>query len=123
MESSRLQHQRPVWSGRSKGERGIKVKLAEESEVTEGALTPVDFFGRPAFLLRSEGQVKGYLDICMHLGGPLQLQDGQLQCQWHHACFEARNGKATCAPAPRDSKLIRLPLNAEGGDVYYVYGE
>ena len=39
------------------------------------------------------------------------------------ACFDARTGHATAAPARPDSRLIRLPIRIEDGQVTYVYGE
>jgi nitrite reductase/ring-hydroxylating ferredoxin subunit len=104
-------------------ETAMKVRLADEAAVTEGALTEVDFFGRPAVLLLEGGRVKAYLNVCAHLGGPVWLEGDRLECAWHGACFEAATGKATRGPAAPDSRLIRLPVRVEGGGVFYVYGE
>jgi nitrite reductase/ring-hydroxylating ferredoxin subunit len=104
-------------------ETAMKVRLADEAAVKEGALTEIDFFGRPAVLLRREGRVRGYLNVCTHLGGPVRLEGDRLECAWHGACFEAATGKATRGPAAPDSRLIRLPTRVEGGEVFYVYGE
>ena len=101
----------------------MNVELTTAEAVAEGTLTEVDFFGRPAILFREEGRVAAYLNVCAHLGGPLQLQGDRLRCQWHGACFAARTGKAECGPARPDSRLIRLPITVEEGRVYYVYGE
>ena len=101
----------------------MKVKLADQTRIQEGALTEVDFFGRPAVLFQQDGRVTGYLNVCMHLGGPLELDGETLRCQWHGACFAARTGKATCGPARLDTRLIRLPIKVEDGEVFYVYGE
>jgi len=101
----------------------MKVPLGSEAQVANGELTEVDFFGRPAILLKEGGRVTGYLNVCAHLGGPLQLDGESLRCQWHGACFDARDGRATCGPARPGSRLIRLPLTVEDGQVFYVYGE
>ena len=103
----------------------MKVPLADEAQVREGDLTEVDFFGRPVILLRTDGQLRAYLNVCTHLGGPLALAaDGAtLECRWHRACFEARTGQATKGPAPPASRLIRLPIRSEEGRIVYVYGE
>ena len=101
----------------------MKVFLADEAAVADGRLTEVDFFGRPAVLFKQDGQVKSYLNVCTHLGGPLKLTGETLQCQWHEACFQSRNGLATRAPAPAGSRLIRLPIRVEDGKVFYVYGD
>jgi nitrite reductase/ring-hydroxylating ferredoxin subunit len=103
----------------------MKVPLIEAARVPEGQVAEVDFFGRPVILLRQGEDLRAYVNACTHLGGPLALsEDGAgLTCQWHHACFDARTGKVTAPPAPRDSRLIRLPIRIEDGEVVYVYGE
>jgi nitrite reductase/ring-hydroxylating ferredoxin subunit len=101
----------------------MKVKLADAAQVREGAVTEVDFFDRPAILFRQEGRLTGYLNVCTHLGGPLQLEGDRLRCQWHGACFAARTGRAARGPARPETRLIRLPIRVEDGQVFYVYGE
>ena len=103
----------------------MRVPLIDDHLVHEGQATEVDFFGRSVLVLRTQGQLRAYVNICTHLGGPLRLApDGaSFQCQWHQACFDARSGRATCAPARPDSRLIRLPITVEAGRVTYVYGE
>jgi nitrite reductase/ring-hydroxylating ferredoxin subunit len=103
----------------------MRVPLIPDAQVREGQVTPIDFFGRSALLVRTDGQVRAFMNVCTHLGGPLQLAaDGAtFQCEWHHACFDARSGRATAAPAPPASRLIRLPIKIEEGQVTYVYGE
>lgn len=104
----------------------MKVPLAQDSAVARGEATEVDFFGRSVLLTRGEDdRVRAYMNVCLHLGGPLELsEDGQtFRCQWHQACFSAATGEATHAPAPRGSRLLRLPTRIEAGQVVYVYGE
>ncbi|HEY8492159.1 MAG TPA: Rieske (2Fe-2S) protein [Dehalococcoidia bacterium] len=103
----------------------MRVPLVEDARVGEGTPVEVDFFGRPVLVLRREGRVQAYVNVCTHLGGPLEVADGGrlLECQWHQACFEARTGRAVRGPARPDSRLIRLPVKVEDGWVTYVYGE
>jgi nitrite reductase/ring-hydroxylating ferredoxin subunit len=103
----------------------MKVPLVADAQVREGAVIEVEFFGRSVLLLRQQGHVRAFMNVCMHLGGPLQLAaDGNtFECQWHHACFDAQSGKAVCGPARPDSRLMRLPIAVENGWVTYVYGE
>jgi nitrite reductase/ring-hydroxylating ferredoxin subunit len=108
-----------------RGARPMRVPLIDDAQVHEGQAHEVDFLGRPVLVTRTDGQLRAYMNVCTHLGGPLQLAaDGtHFQCQWHHACFDSRSGKATCPPARADSRLIRLPIKVEAGQVTYVYGE
>jgi nitrite reductase/ring-hydroxylating ferredoxin subunit len=103
----------------------MRVPLIADSRVLEGQAADVDFFGRSVLVVRTDGRVRAFVNVCTHLGGPLQLApDGvSFECQWHHACFDARTGRATCAPARPASRLIRLPTTIEDGLVTYVYGE
>ena len=101
----------------------MKVPLGDDVEVREGEINQVDFLGRPVVLLRVNGEVRAYVNVCTHLGGPVELKDGSLQCSWHGACFDPSTGKATKGPAAPGSKLIRLPTRVEDGKVLYVYGE
>lgn len=103
----------------------MRVPLIEDARVGEGAPVEVDFFGRPVLVLRREGRVQAYVNVCTHLGGPLQLAAGGqvLECQWHQACFEAGTGRAVKGPARLGSRLIRLPVQVRDGWVTYVYGE
>ena len=103
----------------------MRVPLIDASRVAEGHAAEVDFFDRPVLVVRTGGEMRAYMNVCAHLGGPLQLsQDGaSFKCQWHGACFDARSGKAICGPARPDSRLIRLPTTIDDGRVTYVYGE
>jgi nitrite reductase/ring-hydroxylating ferredoxin subunit len=103
----------------------MRVPLIEDARVPEGAPIDVDFFGRPVTLLRRDGRVRAFMNVCMHLGGPLQLApDGNtFECQWHQACFDARSGNATRGPARPDARLLQLPIKIQDGWVTYVYGE
>jgi len=103
----------------------MKVALLDEANVREGEATEADFFGRSVLLLRVDGQVRAFANVCMHLGGPLEIcADGQsLKCQWHQATFDVRTGKPASGPARADTRLMRLPIKVEDGQVFYVYGE
>ena len=103
----------------------MRVPLIEQARIEEGHAREVDFFGRPALVARTDGALRAYLNVCAHLGGPLELSaDGaHFECQWHGACFDARTGRATGGPARPDARLIRLPIRVEDGQVTYVYGE
>lgn len=69
------------------------------------------------------GKPKAVLNMCMHLGGPMQRESNRLVCQWHGAEFDCQQGKALKGPARPDSRLISLPTRVEDGVLTYVYGE
>ncbi len=99
----------------------MKVPLTEVAGIPEeGALT-VDFFGRPAFVLNVDGRPRAVMNVCLHLGGPLELRGDRFVCAWHGAEFDV-NGGQTRGPAKPGSRLMVLPTRVEEGTLYYVYG-
>jgi nitrite reductase/ring-hydroxylating ferredoxin subunit len=103
----------------------MRVPLIDAASVAEGQAAEVNFFGRSVLVVRTGGHARAFMNVCAHLGGPLELADDgtSFKCQWHGACFDARSGQATCGPARPDSHLIRLPTTVEDGRLTYVYGE
>lgn len=101
----------------------MKVPLCKLDEIPEQGTQKVDFFGREVFMFRVDGEPKALLNVCMHLGGPMQLKDGKLVCEWHNAEFDCKQGLRLKGPARRDSRLIFLPTQIEDGTLSYVYGE
>jgi nitrite reductase/ring-hydroxylating ferredoxin subunit len=53
----------------------MRVPLIAEAELDASQAAEVDFFGRSAWVLRDGQRVRAFLNVCMHLGGPLQLAD------------------------------------------------
>jgi nitrite reductase/ring-hydroxylating ferredoxin subunit len=96
--------------------------IAVESIPQEGTVT-VDFFGREVLVYRYEGELKAAMNVCMHLGGPLQREGDCLTCAWHGAQFSIADGTRVRGPARAESRLMFLPTRIEDGQLVYVYGE
>lgn len=101
----------------------MKHPLCLLADVPHAGAKKVDFFGRDALVYRHHGEVKAALAICAHLGGPLELRDGDLVCPWHVARFDAANGVCRHGPAATESKAMVLPTRVEDGVLTYVWGE
>jgi nitrite reductase/ring-hydroxylating ferredoxin subunit len=101
----------------------MKQPLIPVDEIpTEGSAS-VEFFGRPVHVVRGPGSVPAaYLDVCLHLGGPLSCENGRFECAWHGAAF-GLDGKRIEGPAATGDRLMRLPTTVEDGVLTYVYGE
>jgi NADPH-dependent 2,4-dienoyl-CoA reductase/sulfur reductase-like enzyme/nitrite reductase/ring-hydroxylating ferredoxin subunit len=77
----------------------------EISSVRPGQLIAGHAFGEPVLLVHVEPNWFAVGGKCTHYGAPLHqgvLLGETIRCPWHHACFELRNGAASCAPALND---------------------
>jgi nitrite reductase/ring-hydroxylating ferredoxin subunit len=101
----------------------VKVPLiAVEAIPAEGSAS-VDFFGREVLVYQVDGVPRAVMNVCMHLGGPLQREGDCLSCAWHGASFNAGDGRRVRGPARAEARLMFLPTRIEGGQLLYVYGE
>jgi nitrite reductase/ring-hydroxylating ferredoxin subunit len=81
------------------------------------------------FVLRTGGQVHGYLNRCPHAGHPLDLIPGRfltadrllILCASHGALFEKSTGLCVAGPCPGRS-LTRVPLEVRSGLVMLAEG-
>jgi 3-phenylpropionate/trans-cinnamate dioxygenase ferredoxin component len=94
-------------------------KAAEQSELDEGELLPVEVDGELICLARVEGNVYAFTDNCTHISGP--LNDGELEgcvltCPWHLAQFDIRTGKVLRGPARQD--IMTYPVKIEDDAIY-----
>jgi 3-phenylpropionate/trans-cinnamate dioxygenase ferredoxin subunit len=105
-------------------EDAMKVDLCPVAEIPAEGTKEVDFFDRKVHVVMGEGSVPAaFMDVCMHLGGPLACRDGRFACEWHRATFDKNTGRRLSGPAVEGTRLLRLPTRVEGGVLKYVYGE
>jgi nitrite reductase/ring-hydroxylating ferredoxin subunit len=79
------------------------------------------------FLLRREGRVTAYINICPHWGVPLDYADnrfyepraGRIICRNHGAEFEPDRGQCVAGPAKGDH-LHLLPIREENGVIFLL---
>src|SRR5512143_284835 len=77
-------------------------KGCDLADVPDGGTLLGHASGEPVLLVRQGGEVFAVDATCTHYGGPLAegiVQDGQVRCPWHHACFDVRTGEAVGPPA------------------------
>jgi apoptosis-inducing factor 3 len=101
----------------------MKAPLCRVDEIPKDGALAVDFFGRPVVVLQVGHEPKAFLNMCMHLGGPMRRHGDRLVCEWHGAEFEGSDGHCLKPPAAPDARLITLPTRVENGLLTYVYGE
>ncbi len=100
----------------------MKAPICAVADVPAEGAKKVDFFGREALVFSRGGTPRAVMNVCMHLGGPLELRGDRFVCGWHGAEFGC-DGVCTKGPAPTGSRLMFLPTRVEEGMLVYVYGE
>jgi len=102
----------------------MRVDLCPVSGIPAEGSKEVDFFGRKVHVvIGAAGVPAAFMDVCMHLGGPLVCEGSEFHCQWHQATFDKQTGRRLSGPAREGSRLIRLPTKVEDGVLKFVYGE
>jgi nitrite reductase/ring-hydroxylating ferredoxin subunit len=90
--------------------------VAEESSLKEGKLLHVEPSGRNVLLLKAEGQVHAFSNLCPHARCPMdkgRLEDFILTCPCHGRRFDVRTEECL-----NDSlKLRRYESKSEGGRI------
>ena len=93
-----------------------------------GVRFEVEYFGEPApaFVIRKDGVVHGYLNRCGHVAMELDWQEGvffdsdgrDLLCSTHGATYEARTGRCIGGPCS-GSPLVKVLVDERDGNVYF----
>ena len=101
----------------------MKVPLCRVEDIPDEGVVPVEFFGREVLALKVEGRSKAIMNVCLHLGGPLQREGEHLVCAWHGAEWSCATGRHLAGPGRPDERLLTLPTRVDDGVLTYVYGE
>ena len=95
--------------------------LIPVSDIPESGAASADLLGREVLVTMLNGKPRAFVNVCMHHGGPLVLEDDRFTCQWHGAQYDHRTGHALSGPVRPDARLIMLPTRVEEGILVYVY--
>ena len=101
----------------------MRHELIPVSDIPESGTVSAELLGREVLVMMLNGKPRAFINVCMHHGGPLVLQDDRFTCQWHGAQYDARTGHALSGPVRPDARLIMLPTRVEKGTLVYVYKE
>ena len=80
-----------------------------------------------AFVVRYQGAVKGFLNVCAHRGVELDWEQGQffdvqrrwLICSTHGALYEPATGVCVSGPC-HGASLVPLPIDEQNGEIGLV---
>lgn len=112
----------------------LRVKpLCRVGDIPEGGATAVDALLRDGvdsvIVLRREGRLHAYLNVCPHAGrrldyapGKFLMRDDTLTCAVHGATFRQASGLCVGGPCRGDS-LREIALRIDGDDAYLADGE
>jgi nitrite reductase/ring-hydroxylating ferredoxin subunit len=95
--------------------------LISVSAIPETGSVSADLLGREVLVTMVSGKPRAYINVCLHHGGPLVLEDDRFTCTWHGSQFDARTGHALSGPVRPDARLIMLPTRIEEGMLVYIY--
>jgi nitrite reductase/ring-hydroxylating ferredoxin subunit len=94
-----------------------------------GVRFEIEYWGQcaPAFVVRHEGRVHGYLNRCAHVAMELDWRAGQffdmdgrnLICSTHGAVYAASSGRCLGGPCG-GTPLVRLSIEEREGRIYYL---
>lgn len=101
----------------------MKAPLCPVAEIPDEGVKAVDFFGRPVLVYKVDGKPRAIANVCLHLGGPLNLEGEKFVCQWHGAEYACADGRRLAGPVRQDARLMTLPTRIENDTLVYVYGE
>jgi 3-phenylpropionate/trans-cinnamate dioxygenase ferredoxin subunit len=96
------------------------VKVAKESEIEPGTAKCVEAGGRKIAIFNLDGEFFAIEDTCTHDDGSLSegtIQDDEIECPLHGACFNIRTGEVTCPPAVSDVETFTVQVSGEDIEV------
>lgn len=99
----------------------MKHPLIPVSDIPQEGTVTADLMGREVLVMLANGKPRAFVNVCMHHGGPLELEGDHFTCQWHGAQYDARTGLVISGPPKKDARLIMLPTRVEEGVLVYTY--
>ncbi len=92
--------------------------VAKTSEIDDDEAIAVSVGRQDIGIYKISGEYFALADICTHAYAALSdgyVEDGQIECPLHGACFDIKTGKALTAPASVD--VDSYPVKIEGDQI------
>ena len=93
--------------------------VADVSDVDEGEAHQVSVGRTDIAIYKLDGELYATDDICTHAYASLAdgyVENGQVECPLHGACFDIKTGKALTAPASID--IATYEVKVEGDTIF-----
>lgn len=92
----------------------VKQTICKTSEApSDGEAQAFPFFGHDEQVWRRGDLSHATANVCLHLGEPMECQDGTFVGPWHGARFDMTDGCHLDSPAPANTRLRVLPTRIE----------
>jgi nitrite reductase/ring-hydroxylating ferredoxin subunit len=85
----------------------MREQLIRVSDIPQDGTVTADLLGREVLVMVLNGKPRAFVNVCMHHGGPLTLDDDTFKCEWHGSTFDARTGRALSGPVRPDARRGR----------------
>jgi nitrite reductase/ring-hydroxylating ferredoxin subunit len=99
----------------------MRHELIAVSDIPQSGTVTAYLLGREVLVTMLNGKPRAYVNVCMHHGGPLVLEDERFTCQWRGAQYDSRTGHALSGPVRPEARLIMLPTRVDQGMLVYKY--
>jgi nitrite reductase/ring-hydroxylating ferredoxin subunit len=99
-----------------------KILIAKLGEIPVGRTKSFRYGIKNGIAYNDHGTIKAYVNVCTHMGGPVELVDGKqiFRCRWHQAEFDPKTGAAVEGQAPKNTFLQPIELVIEGDNIFGV---
>jgi nitrite reductase/ring-hydroxylating ferredoxin subunit len=107
--------------------------ICDSSAVADGGTGvrfEIEYQGRreTGFVIRFDGKVYGYVNLCAHRPIELDFPEGQffdssglyLTCTMHGATYEPATGRCILGPCSKDERLVSLQVTESEGKIFLL---
>ncbi len=96
-----------------------QIPVAQVGEIAVGKTKSFRFGIKNGIAYNDGGVIKAYLNFCPHMGGSVDLVNGEkFRCRMHFAEFDAKSGDRLSGEAPEGTKLQHIELTEKDGQLF-----
>lgn len=92
------------------------IHVANTNDIKDGSMKLVEANGEQICIINIKGKYYAINNVCTHHGGPLNegtLDGYEVECPWHGARFDVRNGEVKAPPARIPIKVYEVKIEGD----------